>query len=102
LTVGIPFLYIGPRESHISEIAAQKDAAYRAYTAINGDVESVILSIRQEKELKQAGQGTAVPHFADKFSRKALLPRLINLLEAGTNSEVPNAPEAATYVSAIR
>jgi colanic acid biosynthesis glycosyl transferase WcaI len=80
LTIGSPFLYIGPKESHISEIAAQSGGRYRVYAATHGDVGRVVACIEEELRRLPDG-GRQVPEIAATFSRKVLLPRLVKLLE---------------------
>jgi glycosyltransferase involved in cell wall biosynthesis len=104
LTIGSPFLYIGPKESHITEIAAQSDGRYRSYAATHGDVDRVVACIQEEiKRLPNEGRGH-VPEFAATFSRKVLLPRLVKLLECQTEfeSQVSGRSEKASYMSASR
>jgi colanic acid biosynthesis glycosyl transferase WcaI len=104
LTIGSPFLYIGPEESHITEIAAQSRGRHRAYAATNGDVERVVACIHEEvKRLPDGDQGR-VSELAATFSRKALLPRLVKLLEcqAELHSQVSDQAERVSYMSASR
>jgi glycosyltransferase involved in cell wall biosynthesis len=104
LAIGSPFLYIGPRDSHVSEIAAQCGERYRTYAATNGDVDSVVEWIRQEALRQPNGTRDLAPEIAAKFSRKALLPRLVKLLESQVEAEnqVSGQPEPSKFVSATR
>jgi putative colanic acid biosynthesis glycosyltransferase WcaI len=104
LTIGSPFLYIGPKESHIGEIAAQSSERYRAYAAANGDVDRVVACIQQEVSHHPNGSRGPVPKIAATFSRKVLLPRLMRLLEsqAELESQVSEQSERASYMSASR
>jgi hypothetical protein len=102
LTIGSPFLYIGPKESHISEIAAQIGGCNRTYAATNGDVDRVVACIKEEvRRLPNGAQGQ-VPEIAAAFSRKVLLPRLVKLLESQVEveSQVSDQSERASYMSA--
>ena len=102
LTIGSPFLYIGPKESHISEVAAQTDEErYRTYAATHGDVDAVAECIRQEARHQLNGVRGLAPEIAATFSRKALLPRLVKLLECKAESETPvSGQPKASYLSA--
>ncbi|SRR6266545_1404721 len=86
LTIGSPSLYIGPKESHISEIAAQSGGRYRVYAATHGDVGRVVACIEEEVRRLPNG-GRQVPEIAATFSRKVLLPRLVKLLECQAELE---------------
>ena len=102
LAIGSPFLYVGPEESHVSEIAAQIGDRYSSYTARNGDVNSVVECIRQEASKQARGARTLAPQIADKFSRKALLPRLVKLLQSQieVDSQVSGRSKTSKYASA--
>jgi len=104
LTTGSPFLYIGPKESHITEIAAQGGGRYRVYAATNGDVDSVVAYIEEEAKRLPNAEQVRAPEIAAIFSRKVLLPRLVKLLEcqAESASQVSSQSERASYISATR
>jgi hypothetical protein len=95
LRVGSPFLYIGPAESHVSEMAAQLDTSHPAYLAAHGNagmvVQHILTALNQTLEVKHR----TVPQLASAFSRQALLPRMISLLE----SEKPAEPSLAKPIS---
>lgn len=81
ITIGSPFLYIGPKESHVSELAARINGNSRVYLAGNGEVDAVVSHILTEAKLEPASGRNAVPEIAGSFSRQALLPQMIDLLE---------------------
>jgi colanic acid biosynthesis glycosyl transferase WcaI len=103
LTIGTPFLYIGPQESHISEIAAQSGGAYRTYSARHGDVDRVAACVLEEMRAAPDLEPRRVPRIAESFSRRALLPRLVRLLECGAEQGIVTGTEkTASYMSATR
>jgi len=72
MSIGAPVLYIGPKPSHITDIASQYG---NFFLTRHGDVEGVtatILEAMQSKERHATG---------DAFSKEALLPQFINLIE---------------------
>jgi len=72
MSIGAPVLYIGPEPSHITDIASQYG---NFFLTRHGDVEGVtatILEAMQSKERHATG---------DAFSKEALLPQFINLIE---------------------
>ena len=81
LAVGSPVLYIGPKETHISEIAASLNGEYRTYSATHGDVEAVVNHIVEQASHQSNGLERCVPEIANTFSKQTLLPRMIRLLE---------------------
>jgi len=82
VTIGSPFLYVGPAESHITQIAGRINGGGSAFVARNGDVEAVVDHIvRLSTSGRQAGRHH-FPAIANSFSRQTLLPQMIEILEA--------------------
>ena len=104
LRVGAPVLYIGPQPSHVSEILAALDGEFPCAWANHGEVDRVvkhILAARQKQVASNAvhsdrrGERTREPTppgrvqsdlaqtapLESKFSKAALLPQLVDLLE---------------------
>ena len=104
LTIGCPFLYIGPSESHLSEIAALVKNSGGAYSANNGDVDTVVKHILEETNRQSSGSLHRVSEIATTFSRRTLLPQLIALFQApvGEKNHGSAQSERATYVPAER
>lgn len=104
LTVGSPFLYIGPEPSHLSEIAANANGDYRSYSATHGDVETVVEHILEQAEQQSLETVRRVPQITNEFSKEKLLPRLIELLECqvAPQTEMPSSSGSAKRLSAIR
>jgi hypothetical protein len=104
LQVGSPFLYIGPGDSHISEIAAQTKVAGAAYSAGNHDVETVVKHILDAATRNSEISRQRIAKIAAAFSKTALLPRLIALFQAPalTASQGSAQSDRASYVSAAR
>lgn len=82
LSIGIPFLYIGPTESHVTDIAAQATNGFAMYSARHGEVDKVVAHILKAAEQKTSLKGGGSPELASKFAKDALLPRMIQLLES--------------------
>ena len=101
LTVGSPFLYIGPRETHVSEIARQTNGEFRAYTSTHGDVQDVEKHILEEADQRWSGNQRRVPSIANAFSKQRLLPQLIKLLECQVlEAEISKPSGSTNFVSA--
>jgi glycosyltransferase involved in cell wall biosynthesis len=95
LSVGAPVLYIGPRESHVTDIFSRMRDGETACMAMHGDVDSVVAYIiegasQSSSELKRGVPGPTVL----AFSRHTVVPRLIAALE-----KICDSP--ARYDSAI-
>jgi len=79
LAVGAPFLYIGPQESHITDLLADLRGNGPVWLAQHGEVDSVV------REILEAQRAVAAECYARRsvnpFSRQALLPQMIGTLE---------------------
>jgi colanic acid biosynthesis glycosyl transferase WcaI len=83
--LGIPYLYIGPLESHVAELGP-------AFTARHGDVDGVVRHVRIAAAAAASGAGRlSVP----VLSRDGLLRQMVSLLEetAGAAFQHSIAPE---------
>ncbi|MEO7970977.1 MAG: hypothetical protein ABI698_06745, partial [bacterium] len=87
LRVGSPFLYIGPKQSHVSEVAGQLDIGHPAYAAETGDARMVVQVIMEQLKASLERKQRTVPELAAAFSRQILLPRMISLLESQKPAE---------------
>jgi colanic acid biosynthesis glycosyl transferase WcaI len=78
LAVGRPFLYVGPRESHISDILAKVSGL--GYAHQHGDVSGIVARITT---LAACAQGAAIASgtIAGQFSIKRLVPRMVGAME---------------------
>lgn len=86
--LGIPYLYVGPADSHVAELGP-------AYSAIHGDVASVVRHIKSARAAAAARTSTS-PVDVRAHSRDLLLGRLVTALErAGGPALVPFASPAA-------
>ena len=78
ITLGIPFLYIGPTESHVRDIMTK--VASVAYTATHGDVASVVANILQATRSTADGLPLRA-QLRNGFSKDVLVPQLISVIE---------------------
>jgi colanic acid biosynthesis glycosyl transferase WcaI len=104
LIVGSPFLYIGPQESHITEVAAKTRGEFRSYTARHGEVEVVVKDILEEARHRSTELERRIPQIGKTFLKPTLLPRLIKLLECQVpaETEIPSSSTSTSYVSEAR
>lgn len=97
LSVGCPFLYIGPEESHIADIIRRLQ--FGAYHAGHGDIESVTAGILKAKHRKESGEGWAIRQFGQGYSGSRLLPMMMEALECAPK---PAERPAAIGLSGVR
>jgi colanic acid biosynthesis glycosyl transferase WcaI len=82
LSVGVPFLYIGPSESHVTDIAAQATNGFVMYSARHGEVDRVVAHILKAAAEQKSLQNGSCSELARKFARDSLLPQMIQLIES--------------------
>lgn len=79
LAVGAPVLYIGPANSHVTDIASKADPPFPFAGVRHGDVRATVNAILAAKMHSDPHPRAGGTHH---FARTALLPRLVSLLEA--------------------
>ncbi len=94
LSLGIPFLYIGPQPSHITEAIPAESRSRFAFFVRHGDVEGVIAHILSAAAAN-AGRSAALQAAAKRFSEHAIVPSLISVIEAAGSGAQPAAVLAA-------
>ncbi len=84
LTLGIPFLGIGPEESHLRDLSARLPALERHHAAM-GDVAAVVRTIQEAAAQRHPGQAqepsAAARGLAREFAMDVLRSRLIGVIE---------------------
>ena len=78
LAVKRPFLYIGPNESHVTDIIGQSDA----YVSSHGDVEGVVANILSARGNAVLGSQCGI-EVETQFSKDRLVPQMISVIEEG-------------------
>lgn len=87
LTLGIPFLFIGPEQSHGADLARRLDDPMQARTARNEDIAGIVKQIRGAMTQGPRPVNEAAKALGAEFSQTVLCPRLVRLIEqAGKES----------------
>jgi len=91
LRLGIPALYIGPEQSHITELISPEATGAWAFQFRQGDVEGVAACIAKcaENPLRRSPEAVRL---AAGFSETALAPKLADWLETGFAAPVKELP----------
>jgi hypothetical protein len=79
LSLGIPFLYIGPAQSHIGDLIASLPADCAAWSAQHNDVEAVVNAIRVAAQQPAA---RPVPALGSGLSQNYLVAKMAALIES--------------------
>jgi hypothetical protein len=91
LAVKKPFLYIGPSESHMTDIIRQ----YNAYVSSHGDVEGVVTNILRATRNIVLGSPSGV-EVETLFSKNRLIPQMISAVEQVRHQTRDNLVRRAT------
>jgi glycosyltransferase involved in cell wall biosynthesis len=78
--IGIPTLYIGPQESHVSDIASDADEA-QFFMAQHGDSDLLVKRIIEAAEQNARTSDLTSKPKPERFSKHSLLPEMIDLIE---------------------
>jgi hypothetical protein len=81
LTLGIPFLFIGPDQSHGADLARRLNDPLHARTARNGDTREIVAQIRSAIQLGPRPVNVAAQALGAEFSQSLLCPRLVRIIE---------------------
>ncbi|MFZ0745312.1 MAG: glycosyltransferase family 4 protein [Terracidiphilus sp.] len=88
LAVGAPFLYVGPAESHITDLRQFPGIAGMGRFVRHGDVDRAVEVITQLASELESGvcSRPGRPGELDHYSQEQLMPSLIELIEATGNT----------------
>jgi glycosyltransferase involved in cell wall biosynthesis len=98
LAIGAPVLYIGPAQSHVTDLFNQMGHPPSLYSAEHSDVDLVVQSILNACEL---GFSRPAVRYEPTISRDALLPRLTSIVTDGVHfpaggfQDAPECPSCA-------
>jgi len=79
--LGIPFLFIGPDQSHGGDLARRLGDPTHARVAHNGDVGEIVRQIRTAMALGTGPVNEAAKALGAEFSHAVLCPRLVHIIE---------------------
>jgi glycosyltransferase involved in cell wall biosynthesis len=79
----IPFLYIGPPRSHVTDLLSQEAGALYAGAVRHGDVEAVERCILAGARRKGTGREHGCSHAPARFSQEVVVPEMVRLIVAG-------------------
>jgi colanic acid biosynthesis glycosyl transferase WcaI len=81
LTLGIPFLFIGPDQSHGADLARRLNDPTHGRTARNGDVPAIVQQIRDAMARGPQPVNAAAKALGAEFSHAVLCPQLVQVIE---------------------
>jgi hypothetical protein len=81
LTLGIPFLFIGPEQSHGADLARRLNLPTHGRVARNGDVDEIVKQILEAMALGYRPVNEAAKMLGAEFSHAVLCPRLAQIIE---------------------
>lgn len=81
LTLGLPFLGIGPEQSHLNDLASRLHEPGFAFQARHGDVTRVLACLEMAAQAGFRGTSEESKKVAAEFSREILCRRMVSILE---------------------
>lgn len=81
LALGIPFLFVGPTESHVGDLAQRLNDPSYAHMTRHDDVNALCLNIRKAMENVARSQNESARIIASEHSQDRICPRLVKLVE---------------------
>ncbi len=89
LLVGAPILYLGPAQSHVSDLFDQIQDPSHLHSIRHGDVDAMVSAIRTAEANGGRGSATKYAEAVERVGAATLLEKTLNLLE--TASPIPPA-----------
>jgi len=90
LALGIPVLYIGPTESHVTDLLGAPDFRSWAHLLQHGDTEGIVHAIRAASNARIAGGIAAATGLSTQFAQHVLARKMIATLHgAQIESNLP-------------
>jgi colanic acid biosynthesis glycosyl transferase WcaI len=81
LSLGIPFLFVGPPDSHVGDLAKRLNEAGYARMARHADIESVCHHIREAAAMGTLPPNEKAKSIGAEFAQSRICPRLVKLVE---------------------
>ncbi|MFN2514264.1 MAG: hypothetical protein ABR568_22980, partial [Pyrinomonadaceae bacterium] len=97
LEIGAPVLYVGPTTSHIVDVLSGLEDQKLICSCRHGEVETVADYIVSGAEKVRGRRSPSAVKVAASFSKDALLPRLVGLIDC-----VPEGQLSASVVSGTK
>ncbi len=92
LEIGSPVLYVGPTTSHIVDVISKLEDHDLVCSARHGDVDSVANYIVGGAERLTDRRSPSAIKVAATFSREALLPRIVGVIESVPDAQFISGP----------
>jgi glycosyltransferase involved in cell wall biosynthesis len=87
LAIGLPSLIIGPAESHLSDIVREASLNGRARIFSHGQTEALVKHLQERAQTGMPAAGPRPSTVAARFSKTALLPRMIETIESAQENQ---------------
>jgi colanic acid biosynthesis glycosyl transferase WcaI len=81
LSVGSPFLYIGPEDSHVEDLVRRLKNCDCVYSVRHGDVQSAVSSILKAQQAAKSREPEVFRNLACEYSRDNVIPGMIEALD---------------------
>lgn len=92
LEIGAPVLYVGPTNGHVVDVLAKLDDQDLICSVRHGEVDKAVAYIVAGSQTATPRRSPAAVKVAADFSKEALLPRMVELIDCAPNGAVWSGP----------
>ena len=97
LEIGSPVLYVGPATSHVVDVISKLEDQDLVCSARHGDVDTVAAYIVSGAEQTRGKRSLSAVKVAASFSREALLPKIVGLIECVPDGQFRTSLVGASF-----
>jgi colanic acid biosynthesis glycosyl transferase WcaI len=87
MTLGTPFLYLGPEQSHVTDLIAQFDDMRYGRQVRHGDVEGMICELKNASAAGTLPLSGSVRAIGSHYGQGVLCPRLVEVIHNAVKAE---------------
>jgi hypothetical protein len=93
LRLGIPILYVGPAQSHVTDLIPEGSKGYWSFLARHGDADAVIQQIQRAADAGPRRYGAEM-ELGNGFSQEDLMGKIVGLVEGDLEASAKESSEA--------
>ena len=95
LEVGSPVLYVGPDTSHVVDVIVKLDDQDLVCSARHGEIDKAVDYIVAGSQAAKGRRSSSANKMAATFSKEALLPRMVELIDRSPNGAFWSSPSVS-------
>jgi colanic acid biosynthesis glycosyl transferase WcaI len=95
LEIGSPVLYVGPATSHVVDVIAKLDDQDLICSVRHGEIDKAVDYIVAGSQAARGRRSSSANKVAATFSKEALLPRMVELIDRSPNGAFWSSPSVS-------